>query len=91
MSNLSIRHESWQHGTECGSENLTLIPKDKDQILVDLLTINDSGIQNTGIYLSRMEVSKLATWLDEFLYSTRENGTPASTDKTQQRKAGKVR
>lgn len=91
MSNLSIRHESWQYGTQCGSEKLTLIPKDKDQILVDLLTINDSGIQNTGIYLSRMEVSKLANWLDDFLYSTRENGTPAFTEKTQQKKAGKVR
>lgn len=36
------------------------------------------------------EVKTLANWLDEFLYSTRENGTPALTEKTQQRKVREV-
>lgn len=35
------------------------------------------------------EVKTLANWLDEFLYSTRENGTPTFTQKRSKEKRGK--
>jgi hypothetical protein len=88
MSNFRItkRDEKDQ-----SSDWMTLGHEEDDQVLIDVLSIAKSKIANTGIYLDREEVKTLANWLDEFLYSTRENGTPAFTDKTQQKKAGKVR
>lgn len=76
---------------EQSSDWMTLVHEEDNQVLIDVLSIAKSKIANAGIYLDREEAKTLVNWLDEFLYSTRENGTPASTDKTQQRKAGKVR
>ncbi|QPI89369.1 hypothetical protein [Lacticaseibacillus paracasei] len=74
---------------EQSSDWMTLVHEEDNHVLIDVLSIAKSKIANAGIYLDREEVKTLVNWLDEFLYSTRENGTPALTEKTQQRKAGK--
>lgn len=88
MSDLRITKRDEK---EQSSDWMTLVHEEDNQVLIDVLSIAKFKIANAGIYLDREEVKTLVNWLDEFLYSTRENGTPTFTQKTQQRKAGKVR
>lgn len=74
---------------ERDSNWMTLVHEEDNQVLIDVLSIAKSKIANAGIYLDREEVKTLVNWLDEFLYSTRENGTPTFIKKRSKEKRGK--
>lgn len=86
MSDLRITKRDEK---EQSSDWMTLVHEEDNHVLIDVLSIAKPKIANAGIYLDREEVKTLVNWLDEFLYSTRENGTPTFTQKRSKGKRGK--
>lgn len=86
MSDLRITKRDEK---EQSSDWMTLVHEEDNQVLIDVLSNAKSKIANAGIYLDREEVKTLVNWLDEFLYSTRENGTPTFKQKRSKGKRGK--
>lgn len=68
MSNFSIN----KHGEKDQSDWLTIVHKESDQALIDILSMADGKIANAGVVLDRHEVQKMVDWLEEFLYQTRK-------------------